>query len=159
MPVGLSKRWPLARRDILEGYGLSETSPVATFNHRSAAFRRGDGHAPPVVEIVRARRRRAGAPAGERGEVVIRGPNIMRATSGSAEARPRRPCGTAGSTPATSASSSDGYLKIVDRKKDMILRAGFNVYPNEVEAASTACDRRWPSAPSSACPTRIRARR
>ena len=52
----------------------------------------------------------------------------------------------------------EGFLKIVDRKKDMIIVSGFNVYPNEVEAVATACRASW-NAPASACPTTRPARR
>ena len=69
---------------------------------------------------------------GERGEVIVRGPNVMKGYTIVLEATAEALRG-AGSGPATSASSTPTYLAIVDRKKDMILRGGFNVYPREVE--------------------------
>jgi len=82
------------------------------------------------------RRTRRAAADGERGEIVIRGHNVMKGYWKRPDAT-RRPCATAGSTAATSASATPtGCYFIVDRKKDMILRGGFNVYPREVEESA-----------------------
>ena len=108
---------------ILEGYGLSETSPVATFNHLE---RPRDRHRRPAivgVEVVRVDDNDRPVPSGEVGEIVIRGHNIMKGYYN--VRRPRPPhCAMAGSTRAISASSTRTVRGTVDRKKDMILRGG-----------------------------------
>jgi long-chain acyl-CoA synthetase len=119
---------------ILEGYGLSETSPVATFNHIGRPSKPGTvGQAVVGVEVACVDDQDVPVPVGERGEVVIRGHNIMKGYY-------KRPEATAEATRNGWFHSGDigildedGYLAIVDRKKDMILRGGFNVYPRELE--------------------------
>jgi long-chain acyl-CoA synthetase len=120
---------------ILEGYGLSETSPVATFNRIDRPRRPGSIGLPAwgvEVRIVRADGSAAGV--GEPGEIVIRGHNVMKGYF-------RRPEATARAIDAEGwfrsgdigTRDADGYLYVVDRKKDMIIRGGFNVYPRELE--------------------------
>ncbi len=119
---------------ILEGYGLSETSPVATFNHIERPSKPGTVGQPILgVDVACVSDAGEPVPTGERGEVVIRGPNIMKGYF-------RQPEATADvlrdgwfHTGDIGVLDADGYLAIVDRKKDMILRGGFNVYPREVE--------------------------
>ena len=72
-------------------------------------------------------------PAGERGEVVIRGPNIMKGYFRQPEATAEALRDGWFHTGDIGVLDADGYLAIVDRKKDMILRGGFNVYPREIE--------------------------
>ena len=72
-------------------------------------------------------------PAGERGEVIVRGPNVMKGYYGRPEATAEAMRGGWFRTGDIGQFDSDGYLAIVDRKKDMILRGGFNVYPREIE--------------------------
>jgi long-chain acyl-CoA synthetase len=120
---------------ILEGYGLSETSPVATFNRVDRPRRPGSVGLPAWGVQVRIL---AGdgqnASPGEPGEVAIRGHNVMKGYF-------RRPEATAEAIDAEGwfrtgdigVLDADGYLSIVDRKKDMIIRGGFNVYPRELE--------------------------
>jgi long-chain acyl-CoA synthetase len=119
---------------ILEGYGLSETSPVACFNQLQLPSKPGTVGLPIFaceVRVVDDEDRPV--PAGERGEVVIRGHNIMKGYY-------RRPEETAAAlkggwfhTGDIGIIDADGYVSIVDRKKDMILRGGMNVYPREIE--------------------------
>ncbi len=120
--------------EIFEGYGLSETSPVACFNQPSRQRKAGtvgfeiqgctmrvvdaDGH-----EVA----------TGERGEIAISGINIMKGYW-------NRPDATAEAIPDgwfrsgdVGIKDIDGYYSIVDRKKDLILRGGYNVYPREIE--------------------------
>jgi long-chain acyl-CoA synthetase len=119
---------------ILEGYGLSETSPVATFNHFERPSKPGTvGQAIFGVEVACVGDDDEPVPTGERGEVVIRGPNIMKGYYKQPEATAevlRQGWFHSGDIGILDA---DGYLAIVDRKKDMILRGGFNVYPREIE--------------------------
>jgi long-chain acyl-CoA synthetase len=125
---------------IIEGYGLSETSPVATCNRADMVeFTGGIGLPVPSTEI--AILDDAGVPValGTPGEIAIRGPQVMAGYW-------NRPDETAKvMTPDGFFKSGDvgvmdvnGYVKIVDRKKDMILVSGFNVYPNELEGVIAA---------------------
>ncbi|MEB3020024.1 long-chain-fatty-acid--CoA ligase [[Mycobacterium] crassicus] len=120
---------------ILEGYGLSESSPVATFNHPHRPRKVGSIGTP--IEGVEARvADAAGADArqGEPGEIQIRGHNVMlgywnlpEATAATITADGWLCTGDVGRV------DEDGYYYIVDRTKDLIIRGGYNVYPREVE--------------------------
>ncbi|MGW0685646.1 long-chain-fatty-acid--CoA ligase [Streptomyces sp. NPDC002754] len=119
---------------ILEGYGLSETSPVATFNPPDGPRRPGsiglpvDGVALRLLDD-------AGQPVevGEVGEIVIRGDNVMKGYWNRAAAT--REAFTDGwlRTGDLARVDDDGYYYVVDRKKDLIIRSGYNVYPREIE--------------------------
>jgi long-chain acyl-CoA synthetase len=119
---------------VFEGYGLSETSPLASFNHFERPSKPGTVGQPIFgVEIRCFDENDNEVPRGERGEVVIRGTNIMKGYY-------KRPEATAEAfrngwfhTGDVGIIDEDGYLAIVDRKKDMILRGGYNVYPRELE--------------------------
>jgi long-chain acyl-CoA synthetase len=120
---------------IVEGYGLSETSPVATSNRLDLKDFTGTIGLPiPSTQIAIRDDDGRDVPAGEPGEICIRGPQVMAGYW-------MRPDETAKvMTPDGYFKSGDvgvmderGYLTIVDRKKDMILVSGFNVYPNEIE--------------------------
>ena len=124
---------------ILEGYGLSETSPVASFNHPDRVRKPGSIGTP--VEGVQMRLiDDAGqtVPDGEIGEIAIRGHNVMKGywnkpeATAEAMARGRRAGGWF-RTGDMARVDSDGYYYIVDRKKDLIIRGGYNVYPREIE--------------------------
>ena len=121
---------------IVEGYGLSETSPVATSNLADSREYTGTIGIPfPNTEIMILDDAGLPVPLGEPGEIAIRGPQVMAGYW-------NRPDETAKvMTPDGFFKSGDigimderGYIRIVDRKKDMIIVSGFNVYPNEVEA-------------------------
>jgi long-chain acyl-CoA synthetase len=119
---------------ILEGYGLSETSPVATFNHVERPSKPGTVGQPILgVEVACVNDRDEPVRAGERGEVVIRGHNIMKGYYKRPEATAEVLRGGWFHTGDIGILDEDGYLSIVDRKKDMIVRGGFNVYPREIE--------------------------
>ena len=132
----VAERWKkLTGILISEGYGLSETSPVATANRFDAEEFSGTIGLPiPSTEIAIRDEDGKDLPVGEVGEICIRGPQVM-------EGYWNRPDETAKvMTPDGYFKSGDmgfmddkGYVKIVDRKKDMILVSGFNVYPNEIE--------------------------
>lgn len=119
---------------ILEGYGLSETSPVASFNHPDRPRRPGTIGTP--IDGVRMRVLTPDgreAPVGEVGEIGIRGHNVMKGYW-------RRPEATAEAivdgwfrTGDLGSCDEDGYFRIVDRTKDLVIRGGFNVYPREIE--------------------------
>ncbi|WP_256077824.1 long-chain-fatty-acid--CoA ligase [Massilia sp. YIM B04103] len=125
---------------IIEGYGLSETSPVATCNRAdSTAFSGTIGLPIPSTEIAILDDEGKEVALGQPGEIGIRGPQVMSGYW-------NRPDETAKVMTADGYFKSGdvgvmderGYVKIVDRKKDMILVSGFNVYPNELEAVIAA---------------------
>jgi long-chain acyl-CoA synthetase len=119
---------------ILEGYGLSETAPVVAFNQLQRPSKPGTVGLPIFAVDVRCVDEHDNdAPPGERGEVVVRGPNVMKGYFGRPEASAEAKRGGWFRTGDIGQFDADGYLSIVDRKKDMILRAGFNVYPREIE--------------------------
>jgi long-chain acyl-CoA synthetase len=120
---------------VLEGYGLSETSPVATFNRLDRPRRAGSIGLPVWgVEVKVVRPDGTECDTDEVGEIVIRGHNVMKGYLGrpeaTAEAIDKRGWFHSGDLARRDA---DGYLFIVDRIKDMIIRGGFNVYPREIE--------------------------
>ncbi|HEY2442139.1 MAG TPA: long-chain fatty acid--CoA ligase [Streptosporangiaceae bacterium] len=119
---------------ILEGYGLSETSPVASFNHPDKVRKPGSVGTP--VEGVEMRLVAADgtdAAPGEVGEIVIRGHNVMKGYWGKPEATAEAIPDGWFRTGDMGRVDDDGYYYIVDRKKEMIIRGGFNVYPREIE--------------------------
>jgi long-chain acyl-CoA synthetase len=119
---------------VLEGYGLSETSPVACFNQVHRPSKAGTVGFPIVACEVRVMDERDRLlPAGERGEIVIRGHNVMKGYYGRPEESADALRGGWFHTGDIGVFDEDGYLTIVDRKKDMVLRGGMNVYPREVE--------------------------
>ncbi|MCU7372449.1 long-chain-fatty-acid--CoA ligase [Paucibacter sp. O1-1] len=120
---------------VVEGYGLSETAPVATINRMDVHdFNGSIGLPVPSTEIAIRDDDGQDMPLGERGEICIRGPQVMAGYW-------NRPDETANVMYADGFFKSgdigvmdaDGYIRIVDRKKDMILVSGFNVYPTEIE--------------------------
>jgi long-chain acyl-CoA synthetase len=119
---------------VLEGYGLSETSPVASFNHPDRERKPGSIGTPiRGVEMRVVDTDGHDVPQGEVGEIVIRGHNVMKGYW-------RRPEDTAAAildgwfrTGDIGRIDEDGYFAIVDRKKDLIIRGGYNVYPREIE--------------------------
>jgi long-chain acyl-CoA synthetase len=141
LPTTSAKWRALTGKDILEGYGLSETSPILTLNPMTAdRFSATVGLPLPSTDIKLLDAEDKEAAPGEAGEICAKGPQVMKGYWRKPEAN-------------AAAFTADGYfrtgdigvfdekgfLKIVDRKKDMIIVSGFNVYPNEVEAVAAAC--------------------
>jgi long-chain acyl-CoA synthetase len=135
MPVELMKEFEQTFGvHVVEGYGLSETAPVASFNHLDRPSKPGTVGQPLfAVDIMIVDDKDEPIEAGQPGEVVIRGHNVMKGYY-------KRPEETAEAmrngwfhTGDIGAIDADGYLSIIDRKKDMILRGGFSVYPRELE--------------------------
>ncbi|GAC1646509.1 MAG: long-chain fatty acid--CoA ligase [Herpetosiphon sp.] len=119
---------------ILEGYGLSETSPVATFNQIGKERKIGSiGHAIFGCEVRVVDDQDHDVPTNEPGEIVIRGHNVMKGYFRKPEATAEALRGGWFHSGDIARMDEDGYLFIMDRKKDMILRGGFNVYPRELE--------------------------
>ena len=131
----VADRWrALTGTEIVEGYGLTETSPVATGNPIGAARTGSIGIPMPSTDVRLIDDSGQEVPPGTPGEFTIRGPQVMQGYW-------NRPDDTAAAicaegflrTGDIAVMDPDGYFRIVDRKKDMILVSGFNVYPNEVE--------------------------
>jgi len=120
--------------EICEGYGMTETSPVVSFNPRSAIQLGTIGLPLPGTLLKTVDDDNNETPFGERGELCVKGPQVMRGYW-------QRPDDTRKSmtddgylrTGDVAIIQEDGYIRIVDRKKDMIIVSGFNVFPNEVE--------------------------
>jgi long-chain acyl-CoA synthetase len=120
---------------VLEGYGLSETCAIATFNRPDRERKPGSIGLPvPGVELMLADDEGHEVPEGEVGEILVRGPVVMKGYW-------NRPEATADTiTPDGWLKTGDmgrrddeGYYYVVDRKKELIIRGGFNVYPREIE--------------------------
>ncbi|WP_175663031.1 AMP-binding protein [Burkholderia ambifaria] len=132
----VAKRWrEMTGAPIIEGYGLSETSPCVTVNPVARGEFNGTIGLPlPSTDISIRDDDGNELPPGQAGELCIRGPQVMAGYW-------RRPDETAKVMTADgffrsgdiASISADGFVRIVDRKKDMILVSGFNVYPNEIE--------------------------
>ena len=119
---------------ILEGYGLSETSPVASFNHPDKVRKPGSVGTPVEgVELRLVGNDGATVPAGEVGEIAIRGHNVMKGYWGRPEATAEAIPDGWFRTGDLARIDEDGYYFIVDRKKELIIRGGYNVYPREIE--------------------------
>jgi len=137
LPVDVyHKASEIAHLPIIEGYGLTEASPSSAFNPPSGVHKPGSiGPAIAEVEAMIAGENDVELPIGEVGELLLRGPNVMQGYY-------KRPEDTAEAlrggwlhTGDLAKMDEDRYIYIVDRKKDMIIVAGLNVYPREVEEA------------------------
>jgi long-chain acyl-CoA synthetase len=135
LQASVAERWrELTGTPIVEGYGLTESSPVITFNPLTGMAKDGTIGIPvPSTEVKCIDENGNEVAVGEPGEIVAKGPQIMLGYW-------QKPDETAKTlkdgwlmTGDVAQMDSDGYFTIVDRKKDMILVSGFNVYPNEIE--------------------------
>ncbi|MFA5907862.1 MAG: AMP-binding protein [Vicinamibacterales bacterium] len=134
VPV-IGERWEaMTKTPIYQGYGLTETSPVATLNPFQRPKREAIGVPIPGTDVKFVDATGNDVPFGGVGELWVKGPQVMQGYW-------QRPDETARAlhdgwlaTGDIAKMDDDGYIQIVDRKKDMILVSGFNVYPNEVEA-------------------------
>ena len=140
--AAVSHRWKAMTGVIIhEGYGLSETSPVVSFNPLWVTeFSSTTGLPLPSTDVKLLDEDGKEVALGEAGEIVVKGPQVM---SGYWQ----RPADNATAftqdgyfrTGDVGVFDAKGFLKIVDRKKDMIIVSGFNVYPNEIEAVASSC--------------------
>uniref|UniRef100_E1TA40 Long-chain-fatty-acid--CoA ligase n=1 Tax=Burkholderia sp. (strain CCGE1003) TaxID=640512 RepID=E1TA40_BURSG len=132
----VAKRWfEHTKTPIIEGYGLSETSPCVTCNPVTVTEYSGTIGLPlPSTEISIRDDEGNEVPLGQAGEICIRGPQVMAGYWNKPEetAKVMTPDGFFKSGD-VGLMNEQGFVKIVDRKKDMILVSGFNVYPNEIE--------------------------
>lgn len=131
----VAARWEeVTGTPVVEGYGLTESSPVLTFNPLGGPGRVGSIGIPvPSTDLRLVDDTGAPVGEGEAGEILARGPQIMLGYWQQPEETEKTLAGGWLHTGDIGAMDEDGYFRIVDRKKDMILVSGFNVYPNEVE--------------------------
>ena len=137
-----SARWKaITGNFIREGYGLSETSPVVSFYPASIQDFNGTTGLPlPGTDLKLLDDSGDEVALGEAGEVCVKGPQVMRGYWNQPEANAA--AFTADGyfrTGDVGVITPEGFLKIVDRKKDMVIVSGFNVFPNEIEAVASAC--------------------
>jgi long-chain acyl-CoA synthetase len=119
---------------ILEGYGLSETSPIATFNRTDRPRKPGSVGLPAWgVRIRVVDEDGRDVPTGELGEITVSGHNVMKGYLDRPEATAEAIRDGWFHTGDIGRLDEDGYLYIADRVKDMVIRGGFNVYPRELE--------------------------
>ena len=135
LQASVSERWrKLTGTPIVEGYGLTESSPVITFNPLTGLAKDGTIGIPvPSTEVKCVDEKGKEVTVGEPGEIIARGPQIMLGYWQKPEESKEALNDGWLRTGDIAQMDEDGYFTIVDRKKDMILVSGFNVYPNEVE--------------------------
>jgi long-chain acyl-CoA synthetase len=131
----VAKRWrEVTGTPIVEGYGLTESSPVLTFNPLGGLQKDGTIGIPvPSTEVRCVDEEGNDVQIGQPGELIARGPQVMQGYWQQADESSLALRDGWLQTGDIAQFDSDGYFTIVDRKKDMILVSGFNVYPNEVE--------------------------
>jgi long-chain acyl-CoA synthetase len=139
--LAVAERWKkVTGRPLIEGYGLTETAGAVSINRTDISEHTGTTGLPiPSTEIEIRDEKGSALPGGEVGQVFVRGPQVM---AGYWQ-RPDETAKVLGAdgflaTGDLGLITPEGYLKIVDRLKDMILVSGFNVYPNEVEEVAAA---------------------
>lgn len=139
MPVqqSVAERWEKKTGvPIVEGYGMTETSPILTFNSMVAGEERIGtiGMPLPSTRIIIANEEGLEAPLGEPGEIYAKGPQVMQGYWNRPEETEKAFTHDGWfKTGDIGVMDKDGFIKIVDRKKEMILVSGFNVYPSEIE--------------------------
>ncbi len=138
----VSDKWTAMTGTIIrEGYGLSETAPIVSFNPTFVReFTATTGFPAPSTDIKLLDEDDNAVPVGQRGEICVKGPQVMLGYWEKPEIN------ATAFTPDGYFRTGDigefdeaGYLKVVDRKKDMIIVSGFNVFPTEIEAVATSC--------------------
>ncbi|MFF3650256.1 AMP-binding protein [Streptomyces sp. NPDC002181] len=137
-PAVLRRVEELLGAPVYEGYGLTETSPSVSYNQPGTERRPGTVGLPiPGVEVgiapADAAERIRLLPAGERGEIVVRGHGLMAGYLNRPEATAEVLVDGWLRTGDIGVRDEDGYLSVLDRKKDVVIRGGYNVYPREVE--------------------------
>jgi long-chain acyl-CoA synthetase len=128
---GFEKRFECV---VLEGFGMSECSPVVSFNHLGRPRKAGSIGTPVEgVEVRVLAPDGTPVPRGETGELAVRGHNVMKGYWNRPDATAEAVVDGWLRTGDLVREDQDGYLFVVDRKKDMIIRGGYNVYPREIE--------------------------
>lgn len=140
--IATAEKWKsVTGVSLAEGYGLTETSPVATCNAIDGSDRIGTIGIPlPNTEVMICDDEGKELPLGERGEILIKGPQVMKGYWNRPDETALVMYGEWFKSGDIGIMDEDGFVKIVDRKKEMILVSGFNVYPNEVENVVASCE-------------------
>jgi len=140
--AAVATRWRIITgTPLAEGYGLTETSPIVCFNPIDDRAKPGSiGMPVPGTDVLLVDDDGKPVASGEPGELIVKGPQVMQAYW----QRPEDSAKTLQNgwlyTGDVAVMEEDGFLRIVDRKKDLVLVSGFNVYPNEIEDALTKMD-------------------
>jgi long-chain acyl-CoA synthetase len=139
MPIDVLQRFKtLTGISLKEGYGLTETAPLATLQNHDGEPRAGTVGLPAphtLIEIMDIEDGDQPIAQGERGEICISGPQIMKGYWNKPEATAQAMRGGRFHTGDIGFMDADGYITLVDRKKDMILSGGYNVFPRNIEEA------------------------
>ncbi|MBO0939469.1 AMP-binding protein [Fibrella sp. HMF5335] len=141
LQTSVADRWQKMTGNIpAEGYGLSETSPVLCSNPVDGTSRVGTIGVPwPSTDMKCMQEDGTEAPIGQPGEIWARGPQVFGGYYNRPDETANVMAGEWFKTGDIGVEDADGFFKIVDRKKDMILVSGFNVYPNEIEDVVSQC--------------------
>ncbi|HEY3263022.1 MAG TPA: AMP-binding protein [Pseudonocardiaceae bacterium] len=119
---------------VIEGYGLTEASPTVASHRDDAEIRNGSAGRPlPGVDVQIVDPQGNRVPPGELGEIIVRGPNVMKGYWNNPDATAQAVSGGWLATGDIGRVDADGYLYLVDRLKQLIIRGGYNVYPREIE--------------------------
>ncbi|MDP3523439.1 MAG: AMP-binding protein, partial [Hoeflea sp.] len=130
----VAERWEsITGKPVLEGYGLTESSPVITFNPLGRTRPNSIGVPVPSTDVTCLAPDGRPVAQGEPGELAARGPQVMLGYWNKPEETAKTIRDGWLLTGDIATMDADGYFRIVDRKKDMVLVSGFNVYPNEIE--------------------------
>jgi long-chain acyl-CoA synthetase len=139
LPVEIRDRFmALTHCELMEGYGLSETSPVAAFTPPGQPYKAGSVGLPVAGTVIEIRDPAIPArlmPPGERGEICIRGPQVMHGYWNRPEETAAVTIEGALRTGDIGYIDADGYVFLVDRIKDVIIAGGYNIYPRMIEEA------------------------
>ncbi len=138
----VAARWQtITGTRVAEGYGLTETSPLVSFNPLDQAVRVGSIGVPvPGTDIALVDDQAEPVAPGAPGELIVKGPQVMRGYWNRPDETEKTLQNGWVFTGDVAVMDNDGFLRIVDRKKDMVLVSGFNVYPNEVEDCLSKLD-------------------
>ena len=139
LQASVAERWErITGAPVIQGYGLTETSPVLTFEPLGKARPGTIGVPVPGTDIACMGDDGQPVPQGAAGEIAARGPQVMKGYWKRPEETAKVMPGEWVLTGDIGVMDADGYIRIVDRKKDMVVVSGFNVYPNEVEEVLAA---------------------
>ncbi|MFN7003034.1 MAG: AMP-binding protein [Roseinatronobacter sp.] len=138
----VAARWQaITGTRIAEGYGLTETAPLVSFNPLDQPVRVGSiGIPAPGTDVALVDDNSEPVAQGAPGELIVKGPQVMRGYWNRPDETEKTVQNGWVFTGDVAVMDADGFLKIVDRKKDMVLVSGFNVYPNEVEDCLSKMD-------------------
>jgi len=138
----VAMRWEkMTGTRIAEGYGLTETAPIVSFNPFELAMRPGSIGVPvPGTDVALVDDKGEPVDPGQPGELIVKGPQVMQGYWNKPEDSAKTLQNGWLFTGDVATMDADGFLRIVDRKKDLVLVSGFNVYPNEVEEALAKMD-------------------